>query len=436
MSAPRPSFFRRNLTTRRILTGCLGGAGLAVALAAGGALADSRPGTPEAQVLPVELASVQPVDSYTTTRAYSGRLRSPRALDLAFPLAGELSQVRVSEGSRVTRGEVIATLDLRGLAARRARLAASLAGARARLAELRAGPRRETIAAARARLAAAKAQLDLWAAKARRRESLRRAGVVHDEELEEVRHTHRAQTAQVEVTRRLLAELEAGTRPEQVAAGKARVDELQAGLAQLAVEEDDRTLRAPYSGTVGAVHAEEGAVLAAGKPVLRFVERAALEAWVGVPPAQVGPAVVGSSQLLLVEGREVQAEVKALLPELDPVTRTRTVVLTLPADQPDALAGQIVRLVLSDHVQERGTWLPLSALSKGEREVWTCFVLADEEQGPVVRRALVRVLHVEPERVFVDGLTAGEHVVVSGSHRLVPGQRVSAKAAPLSEAPQ
>ena len=79
---------------------------------------------------------------------------------------------------------------------------------------------------------------------------------------------------------------------------------------------------------------------------------------------------------------------------------------------------------------ERGAWLPIAALSESQRGLWSAFVVEPAEGGAqVVRRAELEVLHVETDRAFVRGtLEPGAAVVVSGAHRLTPGQAVSTSA--------
>jgi multidrug efflux pump subunit AcrA (membrane-fusion protein) len=122
--------------------------------------------------------------------------------------------------------------------------------------------------------------------------------------------------------------------------------------------------------------------------------------------------------------------VAALLPEVEGSTRTLTVVLTLPQTAVGAvLPGQVVRLQWAETVATAGFWLPTTALSKGERGLWSCFALVQESPGEApffrVERRAIEILHTENDRVFVRGLLQlGERVVKSGTHRLVAGQYV------------
>ncbi len=120
-------------------------------------------------------------------------------------------------------------------------------------------------------------------------------------------------------------------------------------------------------------------------------------------------------------------------PEVDPTTRTRTVVLRLDDSAAGYIVhGQVVRLELDETVEANGYWLPSTALTKGARGLWTTFVVVqadpnDSTQPDLFRveRRDIEVLHTESNRVLVRGtLNPGDRVVASGTHRVVPGQLV------------
>jgi multidrug efflux pump subunit AcrA (membrane-fusion protein) len=94
--------------------------------------------------------------------------------------------------------------------------------------------------------------------------------------------------------------------------------------------------------------------------------------------------------------------------------------------------GQIVRLQLEETVDATGFWLPTTALSEGERGLWSCLVAVPNEsktsaerRSHRVERRAVEVLHTELDRVLVRGtLNAGDRVVTRGTHRVTVGQSV------------
>lgn len=69
------------------------------------------------------------------------------------------------------------------------------------------------------------------------------------------------------------------------------------------------------------------------------------------------------------------ATVAGRLPEVDPATRTRTVILRLDESAAEYVVhGQVVRLALEGKVEESGYWLPVTSLTKGTHGLWTLFV--------------------------------------------------------------
>lgn len=442
-SAPRASwrsFFDRILTIRQFMTirsgstivAGLGLAGLGVALPTLLA-ADAPSSAPSSQpALPVSTVTVDPVDTLTLDRTFSGELRARRRSDLGFELAGLVRSLNVDEGEAVAAGQVLAELDTAQLAARRTELVAQRAAATAQLDELEAGPRAERIAAAEARVAELSANYEMEAREAGRVDALFGNQTATDKEQRDALSRREIAAARLDQAREELAELRNGTRTEQIAAQRARVDELAAAIARIDVDLGKCVLRAPFAGQIATRYVDEGAVMQPGAPVLDLIEAEGLEAHVGVPTDQAASLAVGGQQTILLSGRVLDATVRAILPALDRPTRTTTVVLTLrDALDPAAglLPGRTVRLPLREKVRESGAWLPTAALLKGERGLWAVYAVVPSLDDPAalqVERRDVELLHSEIDRVFVRGvIQSGDRIVARGVHKLAPGQRVT-----------
>ena len=171
-------------------------------------------------------------------------------------------------------------------------------------------------------------------------------------------------------------------------------------------------------------------MIAAGEPVLELMETDRLEVWIGLPIEQVSALPIGTSVELEILGQAITAQVARWLPQLDTETRTSTVVLTL--ETPESLQalspiGQLARLELSVEEVGEGVWVPISALAKGPRGLWSLYAAESAENaGYRVVRIDVEVLHSETERAFVRGPFRGETLaIIEGTHRVVPGQQVA-----------
>ncbi|MGP1384360.1 MAG: efflux RND transporter periplasmic adaptor subunit [Thainema sp.] len=409
---------------------------LVVGVLGAGAIAQSRSTsqTPvaveQSQALPVETMMAEPVTSYTVQRTYTGEITARRTSDLGFELAGTVTQLYVEEGEPVAAGQVLAELDMRSLDTERQQLVAQRDQMLAQLQELQAGPRTEEIAAARAAVADLEQQVQLAQLQESRREYLHAEGAISREELDQQSFSRGSLENRLRQAQSQLDELLAGTRSEQLTAQSARVRQLDASIQAIDVQRSKSTLTAPFNGVVSQRLIDEGVVASPGQPVLKLVEGDYLEARIGVPTDEASAIAFGSSQTLQVNGQAIPATVTALLPELDPTSRTVTVVLQLEPSNAVTI-GQTAQLLLNISQPAAGFWVPSTALIQGGRGLWSVYVLDDlaENENPVVAMRTVEVLHTDTnrDRVLVRGtLQDNDQIITSGTHRIVPGQAVQA----------
>lgn len=435
----------------------VGGAGLLLATSTIAGLRAALGSSPEAppvetvaakgRSLPVETIEIEQVSAYGVPRVYTGQIVALRSSELGFERGGAVVEIMADEGDRVSAGEPVARLDTQNLETQRLQIEAQKAQAQARLSELKNGARSEDVAVAQAAVRDLEQQLKLQETQRSRREYLFEQGAIAQEQLDEFSVGADSLRAQLDQARSQLLELQNGTRPEQLAAQQAVVNQLDAQLQDIDVSLSKSTITAPFDGMVASRKADEGTVMSAGQSVLEFAESAVPEAHIGLPPAAANQVQVGSTQTVRVNDQPYSAQVTAVLPTVDLATRTQTVVLQLDsAAAGDVEPGQTARLTLNETVQAEGYWLPAEALTQGIRGLWTCYVLVPSgSRDTVVEQRSVEIVQQESvadgstvsggvasenalsTRVLVRGtLQPGDRVVTSGVHRLVPGQSVSA----------
>ena len=123
---------------------------------------DSEPAdTEQVRRLPVAVRPAKKVDKVEQTRLYTGTIRAKQKANLGFELTGRVAQVLVDEGAVVDKDQVLATLDIKTLEARKSATVASLQQANAVLDELVAGPRQEKIDSMQAQVEEADSNLKL-----------------------------------------------------------------------------------------------------------------------------------------------------------------------------------------------------------------------------------------------------------------------------------
>jgi multidrug efflux pump subunit AcrA (membrane-fusion protein) len=278
--------------------------------------------------------------------------------ELRAPVAGFVKEVACEEGDRVSPGTRVALLDVPDLASRIARKRSEVREAQARLRLLQTGPRYEEIGEQRRRVERAEAwrdlahkdlarvrlalaeelkrlggqidqyrvELDTARASLDRANRLRKRGGLSLEEHEEIarkakvfqaqleqahaqqraRQALGAQEAEAELVRRdkeladaraTLALLEAGTRPEEIEAERARLARLQEETRYLEGMRARLPIHAPLAGVLTTPRLREkvGQFLREGELIAVVEDLSVLEAEVSVAEQDVAGVQVGQS---------------------------------------------------------------------------------------------------------------------------------------------
>ena len=180
-----------------------------------------------AEPLFVETIVLQPLTSIVKERQFTGTARAARRARLAFERSARLIRVLVDDGDVVREGQVLAEIDRRQLTVQIAEMKARLSQQEAVLSELVAGPRRETIAATKAELAALNADLELDKVTLDRVKNLHSRGAASAQDLDEVRLAWKSASARRDTVEMQLEELLAGTRSEQIDAQMRSLQDLK-----------------------------------------------------------------------------------------------------------------------------------------------------------------------------------------------------------------
>lgn len=311
--------------------------------------------------------------SYLETVRYVGQLEPARQTALAFERPGLVTVVHKDEGDRVAAGEVVAALDT-------SQLKTSRKQHEAQIRELEA--RRDL----------AKLTLD-------RQTKLQKNGWSPEQRLDEAEAS--------------LDEL--GAAIERV---RAQIDSIDIDIRKSEV-------KAPFDGVTAARSIDEGAVIAAGTPILTVLEAGHRQLRVGLPPDIAAKLDEAKTYEVETSAGPFAARLYSSRRDLQSTTRTVTALFDVASGDGTPF-GEIVTLILESEIQERGAWVPLVALKESDRGLWTLLTVAEQDGKPVVRREAAEVLHVDGAHAYVRGtFEPGTSVISTGTNRIVPGQRVA-----------
>ena len=206
----------------------------------------------------------------------------------------------------------------------------------------------------------------------------------------------------------------------------AEIDRVTAQIAGVDIDIQKSELKAPFDGTVAARSVDEGAVVAAGAPVVEVLETGRRRARIGLPPSVAAALRPGSGFEVLVGGQKLTAKLISRRPDLANGTRTVTLLFEIDDDSKTTPLGELVTINLETTVSERGAWVPLSALKEGRRGLWTILVVDQSSDSRIVRPEAVELLYARADQGYIRGtFEDGAQVISRGTGRVVAGQRVA-----------
>lgn len=175
------------------------------------------------------------------------------------------------------------------------------------------------------------------------------------------------------------------------------------------------TVTAPRDGVVSELAVREGASVMAGTPLLRINGLNTVWINAAIPEAQAGRVATSSSvetEVPSFPGERFTGHIEAMLPDIDPVTRTQTARIVVRNVNHRLAPGMFARVEISgSNDKDEGVLVPTEAvIATGTRNV----VIVDDGKGRF-RAQEVRVGdEANGKTQILDGIEDGEAVVLSG----------------------
>lgn len=334
----------------------------------------------QADVIPmtVEASTLQWQESFNKIQRVVGRVEATQQANVGFELPGLVSEVFVDDGAVVQQGDVIARLDTMILDSQ--------------------------FNQAKASVERAQAQAKLARSSLNRIVDLVNAKVESQQRLDEAE--------------------------QSLQAADAGVKEAQASLQTIQVNIDKSVLLAPFDAEILTRFIDEGTVIAQGQPVFEMIAMGAQDVRLPMPANLIRNLSIGETYVLKDGNQGYTATLKSIGKQRRLATRTVDAVFTLVNEkhlESAMLPGDLLTLDVKVSVEESGAWIPVAALSHGVRGLWNIYSVDQHPTNAmqVVARS-VEVLYSDGQFAFIRGaISPTMKVVVSGTHRLAPGQLVA-----------
>ena len=186
-----------------------------------------------------------------------GQLESDR-IELVAEFSEVITSINVTEGDGIQAGAIVLEQDTTRIDLRIEESQANIRRIEAVLAEQVSGPRKETIDAAKANLNAAQIERDYRENELDRLAGLRARNLTSVETVDSAQNFLNAAGARIELVSAQLAELEAGTRSEQIEQTNGQLAQLRAQLAGLNLDKRRLLVTSTTEGIVDSLLFELG----------------------------------------------------------------------------------------------------------------------------------------------------------------------------------
>ena len=244
--------------------------------------------------------TVRRLDGEDPTVAVTGTIEAIQ-VDVSARITARIVERTVKEGEPVERGQRLVRLADEEPAADVRRAEAALGAAQAQLADLEAGARREEIEQARAALRSATVAREWAERELGRVRQLFAKELLAFQEVDRASNAFDAAQANEASAREKVALLEAGPRPDAVAAARSQVAEARAALALARARLVETRLDSPLTGIVLRKNLEIGETATPGVPILTLMDPDDLWLRAYVSETDLGRVRLGQGATLTVD---------------------------------------------------------------------------------------------------------------------------------------
>jgi RND family efflux transporter MFP subunit len=334
----------------------------------------------------VETAKVQPHLFYSRLEIL-GELEPRASVDVMSRISGRLDRVLSERGDAVRKGHLLAVVDDEDLLQQIRRAEASIAVARAAV-------RREE---------ASFENLEVQVERFRR---LHAESLISIQDLQDLESRLRAASA-------------------QVALAQAQVDQAEASLRELNLQQSQTRVYSPLDGFVGMRHLDPGALVNPSLPIVSVIDVSRVKTIVPIPEGMLKDVQVGLSAEVSVDaypGVSQHGRVTRISPFLDPNTRTADIEIEIGNTAGWLKPGMFARVSIEAREPQTFPAIPRAALLTRGTEKGV-FVL-DKDQ--VTQYRPIQIGRIQGDYVEVmDGLEPETEVVTTGAQKLNEGDKVN-----------
>lgn len=364
---------------------------------------------------------------------YTGTTQPLRLVSLRSQVEGQLLDLSVTVGDRVSRGQTLAQVDSTVLRTNVAEAEAEVAARESEVAQAS-----TSVSDAQTQVNRADAELKQAQSDLKRIQYLAQQGAIPEQQVEQAQT--RVTTAQQTLRS---AQEQVRTRAQAVTAAQRRVKAQQAVLSREQERQSFAVLTSAVNGLVIEQPIEPGSLVQPGTEVLKLGDFSQVKVVVQISERELADLRVGQAvqvRLDALPNRQLRGQVSKISPAADPIARLIPIEITVPNPDGQIGSGLLARVTFSAGNARSRVLIPETALQiheprrgGGGKEAkpqkpatqGTLFVIdGTGESATVSARSITLGQRRDGQVEVISGLQAGERYVARSSQALKSGDSV------------
>jgi RND family efflux transporter MFP subunit len=206
---------------------------------------------------------------------------------------------------------------------------------------------------------------------------------------------------------------------------KSNKESLERRMASLKEQLEHTRIIAPFEGTIDEVNIKEGEVAAPGLPAIRIVNPSDFKVIAEIAESYITKVKVGDKAVVQLTDldKTVEGKVTTVSRVISPTNRTFLVEVNLPASvSKEVKANMIANLNIQDYQNKDAVVVPINVIQNSEEDGDYVFLA---ENGKAVKRTIKTGRTYRNDAEVLNGLKAGDKVIVTGYQDLVDQQSIA-----------
>jgi HlyD family secretion protein len=340
-------------------------------------------------------------------------------------ISAPVKKFYVQRGSRVTAGQLVATLENEDLAAAALDNKGAYNAAKSAYAMATQSTVPEEQTRARLDMEQAKATLDLDNSILNSRTQLLAQGAIPGRDVDLAQTTALQAQAVYDIAKLKYEALSKVGTTASLEAAKGQLTSAEGKYLGAEAQLSYTNIRTPIAGIVTDRPLFAGETASAGTPIVTVMDTSTMIAKLHIAQAQAQQLTVGSSASVYVTGADepIEAKVSLTSPALDPGSTTVEVWVRVANSMGTLKAGTTVHVALKGRIAQNALLIPTEALQRStEGAAKAVAVIAPD--GTAAKRTVTTGIQTADFVQILSGLNPGDMVITTGGYGLDDGTKV------------